>query len=88
MITDFKRSKDKIDLSAIDAKEGFKPNDKFIFKGDDAFTGRAGELHWVKRGSEDTKITIVEGDIDGNGKADFQIELSGHINLTASDLIL
>lgn len=88
VITDFKHNKDKIDLSGIDAKKGFKANDKFVFEGTDAFSKTAGELHWFKQGSGSTKVTIVEADIDGNGKADFQIELSGHIKLTASDFIL
>jgi hypothetical protein len=35
-----------------------------------------------------TGRTIVEGDINGDGKADFQIELSGLITLTKVDFIL
>ena len=33
-------------------------------------------------------MTIVEGDIDGNGTADFQIALNGLLTLGAGDFIL
>ena len=32
--------------------------------------------------------TIVEGDVNGDARADFQIDLSGLINFTATDFIL
>ena len=43
-----------------------------------------GQLHYRFEG---TSKTIVEGDIDGNKVADFQIELTGHKTLTSSDFI-
>jgi hypothetical protein len=33
-------------------------------------------------------VTLVEGDVNGDGKADFQIELSGLHTLTGADFIL
>jgi len=48
------------------------------------------ELHYVttnKPGTAHDKV-IVEGDIDGNGKADFQIELSHITKLGAGDFVL
>ena len=48
------------------------------------------ELHYVttnKPGTAHDKV-IVEGDIDGNGKADFQIELSHITKLGAGDFAL
>jgi hypothetical protein len=32
--------------------------------------------------------TIIEGDVNGDGKADFQVDLLGYKTLTASDFIL
>ncbi len=32
--------------------------------------------------------TIIEGDVTGDGRADFQIELKGLIGLTAADFLL
>jgi serralysin len=62
---------DKIDLSGIDAKKGVAGNQAFKFIGAQKFHHKVGELHIVKHG---TYVT-VEGDIDGNGKADFQIDV-------------
>jgi hypothetical protein len=33
-------------------------------------------------------MTIIQGDVDGNGSVDFQIQLKGIINLTVDDLVL
>jgi hypothetical protein len=30
----------------------------------------------------------VEGDVDGNGTADFQIQLTGNHTMTAADMVL
>lgn len=47
-----------------------------------AFTGDAGELRYIFRGSQ----TVLEGDVNGDGKADFSIGLEGIINLTLADV--
>ena len=75
---------DDIDLSTIDAKTG-AGNQKFTFIGQGAFTGAKGQLHFTFAGPAKT---IVEGDTDGNGLADFQIELTGHKLLVQGDFIL
>ena len=49
-----------------------------------AFTGVKGQLTWSQAGGN----TLVQGDIDGNKVADFQIELTGLKTLTAADFIL
>ena len=62
-----------------------KPLDQaFKYIGAAVFSHHAGELHEVRFANK----TIVEGDTNGDGKADFQIELSGHINLVKGDFIL
>ncbi len=69
VILDFKRGEDKIDLDSIDAKSKVAGDQDFKWIGKAKFHHKAGELHFVKHG----KNVYVEGDIDGNGKADFQI---------------
>jgi Ca2+-binding RTX toxin-like protein len=84
-ITDFSQAEgDKIDLSAIDAIAG-GADDAFTFIGTNvAFTNTAGQLRAGYVGS----LTIIEADIDGNGVAEFQIQLTGNILLTGGDFNL
>jgi len=85
IITDFEQGIDKIDLSTIDAN-GSKKGDKafkFLKKEGADFT-KAGQLGFdQKKGA-----TFVQGDIDGNGKADFKLELAGIIDLGKADFVL
>ena len=86
VIKDFVHLTDDIDLSTIDANGAAAGNTAFSFlatKGA-AFTGVKGQLHWLQAAGK----TIVEGDIDGNKVADFQIELTGLVTLTGADFIL
>jgi Ca2+-binding RTX toxin-like protein len=75
---------DHIDLIDIDAKSKTIPNDHFKFIGAKAFHHKAGELHYIKKAG----YLLVEGDMDGNGKADFQIEVHGVTKLGALDFNL
>lgn len=84
-ITDFSHNRDNIDLHTIDANTKKAGNQNFKFIGKDAFHKIAGELHFRYEGGSKT---IVEGDVNGDGRADFQIELAGHKTLTAGDFIL
>jgi len=59
---------DRIDLSPMDSKTG-AGNDAFTWIGGNAFSGTAGEL----RGTASGNSWTIQGDIDGNGTADFQI---------------
>ncbi len=89
VVRDFQHSIDDIDLSTIDAMSG-PGNQKFSFIGTNAFTGVKGQLHWFQQnfaGTANDK-TIVEGDVNGDGKADFQIEITGLKVLTKGDFIL
>lgn len=59
-----------IDLSRIDAHAQAAGDQAFSFIGGGAFSGHAGEL----RVQEDrAPIWLVQGDIDGDGSADFEI---------------
>ena len=85
IILDFSRKqKDKIDLDDIDANEKKNGNQDFKFIGDEHFHKKPGELMFDKKGGD----TFVYGDVDGDGKADFAIQLDGAINLKAGDFML
>ncbi|MDO8333172.1 MAG: choice-of-anchor D domain-containing protein, partial [Nitrosomonas sp.] len=87
IIEDFQKllmGDDTIDLRAIDANSATTTaNDAFVWKGTAAFTQVAGELRYFQAGGN----TIVEGDINANGVADFQIELLGLVNLVKADFL-
>ncbi|MGO1079397.1 calcium-binding protein [Inquilinus sp. CA228] len=84
-ITDFSRAQgDRIDLAAIDARFTVVGDQAFSFIGTAAFTGVAGQLHYW----HDAGRTIVSGDVNGNGTADFNITLTGTIALVAGDFVL
>ncbi|HLC08531.1 MAG TPA: hypothetical protein VJK06_04535 [Methyloceanibacter sp.] len=63
---------EKIDLDAIDAKKG-PGNQDFKFIGGQKFHHKAGELHMLNKSG----FVVVEGDVNGDGKADFQLEVHG-----------
>lgn len=85
-IKDFAVGFDKIDLSAMDADAGTKGNNAFTFLSgvNTAFSGKAGELHFT----DTAGVIMVEGDVTGDGQADFQIELGAGLALTAGDFVL
>jgi Ca2+-binding RTX toxin-like protein len=85
LITDFSQSDgDKIDLSVIDANGSAVGDPDFDFVGFAQFSHTKGEL----RESFSSGNTIVSGDVNGDGKADFSIALTGHIVLTSGDFNL
>lgn len=92
IITDFTPGVDKIDLSAIDANTSLAGDQAFAFlaAAGTAFSGSRGQLRWYHEDSTNPANvrTIIEGDINGDKVADFQIELTGHHPLTAVDFIL
>jgi Ca2+-binding RTX toxin-like protein len=83
-ISDFVAGLDTIDLAAIDASTALGGDQGFSFIGGGAFSRTAGELQAVFSGAN----TLVSGDVDGNGRADFQILVAGHVALQASDFVL
>jgi len=89
VITDFLHGSDDIDLAGIDARSG-AGNQAFKWIGGAKFHHSKGELHFIRQnvaGTANDK-TIVEGDINGDGRADFQIELTGLVALNKLDFIL
>jgi len=71
LISDFEDGVDKIDLLNLDAISGGS-NDTFSFIGTNvAFSGAAGELRVMQNASG----AVVQGDVNGDGKADFAIDV-------------
>lgn len=68
VIYDFQRGQDTIDLSTIDAKTS-TGNQAFTWIGAQSFHKVKGELHVRDLGAQ----VIVQGDVNGDGKADFDI---------------
>jgi hypothetical protein len=84
-IMSFLRSEhDRLDLHAIDADTHAAGNQTFDFIGKHAFTHHAGELRFEKVSGD----THVLADINGDGKADFDIHLEGVVKFTDSDFLL
>ncbi|MBA3878807.1 MAG: hypothetical protein C0500_03720 [Sphingobium sp.] len=72
-ITDFAVG-DRIELTQIDADGNAGNGDTaFAFIGAGAFTNVAGQLHVIASGAD----WLVEGDVNGDGVADFQIVVQG-----------
>jgi Ca2+-binding RTX toxin-like protein len=93
LIADFVSGIDKLDFSTIDARTGFgvnAGNNAFVFNdvAGAAFTDR-GQLVYHYEGSGASAITVIEGNVNANLGADFQVALTGHIVFNqATDLVL
>jgi hypothetical protein len=73
VITDFDHAEtDKIDLAGLDAKTASGGDQAFAFIGSQGFHHIAGELHYTSGGGG----VIVSGDVNGDGVADFSIDIS------------
>jgi Ca2+-binding RTX toxin-like protein len=83
-IQDFAQGSDIIDVAGIDADLLTAGNQTFSFIGNAAFSGAAGELRYYDNGTD----TFVQGDINGDGAADFDIALTGVVALVSADFIL
>jgi len=85
MILDFHRGQDEIDLSDIDANMTLPGTEAFHFIGAHKFHHKSGELHFV---SDQHRGVFVEGDVNGDGRADFRIDVLHVSHLTANDFVL
>ena len=85
VVTDFDQgANERLRLDAMDADTTAGGIQAFSFIGAGAFTGVAGQLHYVQSGG----MTYVEGDTDGDSNADFVIALTGTLDLVAGDFVL
>jgi Ca2+-binding RTX toxin-like protein len=75
-ILDFAKGVDRIDLSGLGGPE-------WSFIGASAFTGSGGQVRY----SKSLTATYVEADFDGDRLPDLQIEVSGPLDLTATDFV-
>ena len=84
-IVDFSHSQgDLMRFDLVDANSSVSGDQAFAFLGTGAFTGHAGELRYQQISGN----TFVQGDVDGDGVADFWVQLDGLHSLTASDFLL
>ena len=79
-ITDFEPGMDKIDLHLIDANASSAGDQAFTFIGASAFGAHAGELNYSNG--------VLSGDVNGDGRADFQITLANQAALSAVNFVL
>lgn len=84
-ISDFSQTeKDRINLSVIDANNKVAGDQAFTFIGAETFHKVAGELRYEQVGGG----TLVHGDVNGDGNADFSILVDAGITFKAGDFIL
>jgi Ca2+-binding RTX toxin-like protein len=80
-ITDFRASEsDIIDLSSIDANTRVTGNQRFDFIGGFAFSGDAGELRFGNG--------LLQGDVNGDRIADFEVRMTNVAFLTTDSFVL
>ena len=75
---------DRIDLAAIDAKSGTPADNKFDFIGTTAFSNKAGELRY----SQGAGNTHLEADVNGDGVADWAVQVNGLYAFAETDFVL
>ncbi len=80
VIRDFTVGVDRIGLAGIDANLALAGDQSFHFIGGAQFSGAAGELRFAHG--------LVRGDVDGDGHADFAIQIGHQLGLTAEDFVL
>lgn len=81
IITDFNKLQgDRIDLSSIDANSRKGGNQSFRFVGKRALSGIAGELRYSSG--------ILIGDVNGDKKSDFEIQLLGGVAIAKAQFVL
>jgi Ca2+-binding RTX toxin-like protein len=87
VILDFSSAEnDHIDLASLDAKSRKAGDQDFKFIGSHHFHDRAGELRFKIDAIHER--TIVQGDVNGDGKADIEIQLAGQHVLHAGEFSL
>lgn len=85
IIDDFSHAQgDKIRLTSIDANAKQGGDQNFTWIGKAGFSGVAGQLHYTVANGD----TFVEGDVNGDGVADFAIHLLGDHALVSADFFL
>jgi hypothetical protein len=73
-----------MDVSTIDANELAFGDQAFVFIGDDAFS----DIGQIRAFNDGQGRTIVQGNVDADALAEFEIELDGAPVVSAGDFIL
>lgn len=85
LIADFSRTqRDRIGLGKIDTDPGVSGDQAFAFIGETAFSNAKGQLRY----DVFTDALLVQGDVNGDGVADFQFAVVGTADLRATDFLL
>ncbi|WP_202679954.1 calcium-binding protein [Skermanella mucosa] len=83
-ILDFQPGVDIIDLKAIDANATLQGDQAFTFIGEAAFGKVAGQLRWY----EANDFRIAQGDVNGDGVSDFELQVTGPTSIEKSFFLL
>ena len=78
----FETGVDRIDLRPIDADSSTRSDDAFTWIGGAAFGGVAGELRF------EPGPNVLQGDVDGDGTADFEVYFNGSDYPQVTDILL
>ena len=74
---------DKIDLTRIDANVNVTGNQAFAYIGTGVFTSVAGQLRAVLGTN-----SLLQADVNGDGVADFELQLNGIATVNVNDILL
>lgn len=80
VIRDLQQGVDRIDLSNIDANTRTLGNQAFAFIGAEDFSRVGGELR--------ADGGLVHGDLNGDGRADFEVAVRGGVSISSGDFML
>ena len=83
VISGFETGLDLIDLTRIDANTVLNGNQAFAFIGTAAFGSIAGQLRAIHGA-----FSVLQGDVNGDGVADFELQLNGIATLRVNDILL
>ena len=83
IIAGFETGLDLIDLTRIDANSVLTANQAFAFIGTAAFGSVAGQLRLITGAN-----SVLQGDVNGDGLADFELQLSAIATISVNDLLL
>lgn len=79
---------DRIDLSKVDADASLAGKQHFTFVGGDAFTGAGGSAYELRIAEQNGTYSVIAGDVNHDGVADFHFTVGTDQPVTAADFVL